>query len=384
MRENHLDIVDFIRSVFKTNEFIALHAPQFFGNEKKYLNDCIDSTYVSSVGQYVDLFEKMVAEYTGSKYAIATVNGTAALHLALILAGVKTGDEVITQPLSFVATCNVINYCGASPVFIDVDRDTFGLSPVRLAAFLKQHTLQKKEGCYNKTTNKKISAVVPMHTFGHPCKVDEIAAICKEHHIVLIEDAAESLGSFYKNKHTGTFGKLSAISFNGNKTITSGGGGMILTDDEVLAQKAKHLTTTAKIPHLYEYVHDQIGYNYRLPNLNAALGCAQMENLSNILKNKRELADQYKHFFYENVVTFFEEAEDSISNYWLNAIILDDKADRSNFLKISNDAGVMTRPVWRLLNKSDMFKNAQCGDLSNALWLEERVVNIPSSPSYLY
>lgn len=379
MNENHLEIVDFIRSTFNTKAFIPLHEPCFFANEKKYLNDCIDSTFVSSVGQYVDLFEKKVAEYTGSKYAIATVNGTAALHMAILLAGVKANDEVITQPLSFVATCNAIKYCGATPIFIDVDKDTFGMSAESLRVFLKQQTRQKNDGCYNKKTGKKIAAVVPMHTFGHPCKIDEIAVICKQYHIALVEDAAESLGSFYKNKHTGTFGKVSAISFNGNKVITCGGGGMILTDDSELAQKAKHLTTTAKIPHLYEYDHDQVGYNYRLPNLNAALGCAQMENLPLILKNKRDLANQYKQFFKEAAVRFFEENEGSKSNYWLNAITLTDKTDRSIFLKISNEAGVMTRPVWRLLNKLDMFKDAQCADLSHAIWLEERVVNLPSS-----
>jgi perosamine synthetase len=358
--------------------FIPLHEPVFFGNEKKYLNECIDSTFVSSVGKFVDHFEEMVAEYTGSKYAIATVNGTAALHIALKLAGTDEQSEVITQPLTFIATCNAISYCNATPVFVDVDRDTMGLSPQSLLSFLQAETIQKESICYNKTTGKKITAVVPMHTFGHPCRIDEIAAICKEYNITLVEDAAESLGSYYKGRHTGTFGKMAAFSFNGNKTITTGGGGMIVTDDEALAKHAKHITTTAKIPHPYEYIHDEIGYNYRLPNLNAALGCAQMETLDTILKYKRELAERYKDFFTKEEISFVEEAEAATANYWLNAIILNDKTQRDLFLKESNDSGVMTRPIWRLMNRLDMFRSCQSTDLSNALWLEERVVNIPS------
>jgi perosamine synthetase len=320
----------------------------------------------------------MMVEYTGAKYAIATVNGTAALHIALKLAGTDEQSEVITQPLTFIATCNAISYCNATPVFVDVDRDTMGLSPQSLLAFLETETIQKESICYNKTTGKKITAVVPMHTFGHPCRIDEIAAICKEYNITLVEDAAESLGSYYKGRHTGTFGKMAAFSFNGNKTITTGGGGMIVTDDEALAKHAKHITTTAKIPHPYEYIHDEIGYNYRLPNLNAALGCAQMETLDTILKYKRELAERYKDFFTKEEISFVEEAEAATANYWLNAIILNDKTQRDLFLKESNDSGVMTRPIWRLMNRLDMFRSCQSTDLSNALWLEERVVNIPS------
>ncbi len=370
--------VQFIQKVYNTNEFLPLHEPVFFGNEKKYLNECIDSTFVSSVGKFVDQFEEMMAEYAGAKYAVATVNGTAALHIALKLVGTDEESEVITQPLTFIATCNAISYCNATPVFVDVDKDTMGLSPKSLLSFLQTQTIQKDSACYNKTTGKKITAVVPMHTFGHPCKIDEIVAICDEYNIALVEDAAESLGSYYKGKHTGTFGKLAAFSFNGNKTITTGGGGMIITDDEALAKHAKHLTTTAKVPHPYEYIHDEVGYNYRLPNLNAALGCAQMEILDTILKNKRDLADEYSSFFTTTNIDFARELKGSKVNYWLNAIILKDKEQRDLFLKETNNSGVMTRPIWALMNKLEMFKACQSTDLPNALWLEERVVNIPS------
>ena len=370
--------VEFIQEAYDTKEFLPLHEPVFFGNEKKYLNECIDSTFVSSVGKFVDQFEQMMAEYTGAKYAIATVNGTAALHIALKLVGTDENSEVITQPLTFIATCNAISYCNAKPIFVDVDKDTMGLSPQSLKSFLETETIQKDGICYNKTTGKKITAVVPMHTFGHPCRIDEIATICNEYNIALVEDAAESLGSYYKGQHTGTFGKLAAFSFNGNKTITTGGGGMIITNDEALAKHAKHLTTTAKVPHPYEYIHDEIGYNYRLPNLNAALGCAQMETLHTILKNKRELASQYIDFFAKQNIDFAAEQHETKVNYWLNAIVLKDKDERDLFLKETNDKGVMTRPIWALMNKLDMFKESQNTDLSNALWLEERVVNIPS------
>lgn len=370
--------IDFIQKTYHTKAFLPLHEPVFFGNEKKYLAECIDSTFVSSVGKFVDQFEQMVAAYTGANYAIATVNGTAALHIALKLVGTDENCEVITQPLTFVATCNAISYCNANPIFVDVDRNTMGLSPESLKTFLARETIQKNGACYNKTTGKKITAVVPMHTFGHPCKIDEIATICDAYNIALVEDAAESLGSYYKDQHTGTFGKLAAFSFNGNKTITTGGGGMIITDDEALAKHAKHLTTTAKVPHPYKYIHDEIGYNYRLPNLNAALGCAQMETLDVILKNKRDLAEQYIDFFATQKLDFIEELEDSKTNYWLNAVLLKDKEERDLFLKETNENGVMTRPIWALMNKLDMFKVCQSADLSNALWLEERVVNIPS------
>ena len=372
------EAVAFIRSQYKTDAVIPLHEPKFFGNEKAYLNECIDSTFVSSVGAFVDRFESMTAEYTGAKYAIATVNGTAALHVALKLVGTDNNSEVITQPLTFIATCNAISYCGATPVFVDVDRDTLGLSPKSLLSFLEENSEQKDGKCYNKTTGRCITAVVPMHTFGHPCRIEEIAVICEQHNIALVEDAAESLGSYCNGRHTGTFGKISAFSFNGNKTITTGGGGMIITDDEALAARAKHITTTAKVPHAFEYVHDEIGYNYRLPNLNAALGCAQMETLPTILDDKRALAQAYSSFFNAHGAAFVTETDNTQSNYWLNAIICSDKEEREQFLKHTNDNGIMTRPVWRLMNRLEMFKDAQCTDLSNAQWLEERIVNIPS------
>ena len=372
-------IVQFIKKTFKTNEFIPLHEPRFVGNEKKYLNECIDSTFVSSVGKYVDRFEKEFASFVGAKYAIATVNGTAALHISLILANVKRDDEVITQPLTFIATCNAISYIGAKPVFVDVDLDTMGLSPESLKSFLEVNCEIINNQCINKTTKKIIKACVPMHTFGHPCKIEEIKEICDKWNITLVEDAAESLGSFYKDKHTGTFGKVGAFSFNGNKIITSGGGGVIVTDDEQIAIRAKHITTTAKIPHPYEYVHDEIAYNYRLPNINAALLVAQMENLDRFLESKRELASTYEEFFKTSNIDFIKEPKDSKSNYWLQAILLNDLKQRDEFLEFTNKNGVMTRPIWRLMNELEMFKACQCANLINAKYLEQRVVNIPSS-----
>lgn len=372
-------IVDFIKETFKTQEFIPLHEPRFIGNEKKYLNDCIDSTFVSSVGKYVDTFEKEFAKTVGSKFAIATVNGTAALHISLLLSGVKRDDEVITQPLTFIATSNAISYIGAKPIFLDVDLDTMGLSPKSLKNFLETNCEVKDNICINKTTGKTIKACVPMHTFGHPCKIEEIKEICDIWNIILVEDAAESLGSFYKNKHTGTFGKIGAFSFNGNKIITSGGGGVIVTDDEGLAKRAKHITTTAKIPHPYEYVHDEIGYNYRLPNINAALLVAQLEQLEKFLVSKRELAKIYDEFFSLNNIKFIKESENSKSNYWLQAVLLNDINQRNEFLEFTNKNGVMTRSIWKLMNELEMFKDCQKDDLKNAKYLEERVVNIPSS-----
>jgi len=372
-------VVDFIRSVYKTDSFIPLHEPRFLGNEKEYLNECIDSTFVSSVGKFVDEFEKKIASYTGAKYAVATNNGTSALHISLLISGVESGDEVITQSLTFVATCNAISYCNTVPIFIDVDKDTMGMSPVALEAFLKENAIIKDQQCVNKSTGNIIKACVPMHTFGHPCRIDEIQRICKEWHIILVEDSAESLGSFYNNQHTGTFGELGVISFNGNKIITSGGGGCILTNSEELAKKAKHITTTAKEPHKWEYTHDLVGYNYRMPNLNAALIVAQLEQLEGFLKSKRFLAKSYEDFFNDGNIQFVSEPENSKSNYWLNSIILKDKIQRNLFLDETNSQSVMTRPIWTLMNKLPMFKEAQCGDLTNAEWLEERVVNLPSS-----
>lgn len=378
--ERFTKIVNFIRKTFNQPEgFIPLHAPVFQGNEKKYLAECIDSTYVSSVGKFVDQFEEEMARYTGAKKAVVCVNGTNALHLALLLAGVKRNDEVITQPLTFIATANAISYCGANPVFVDVDKNTLGLSPTALKDFLDENGSVENNGCYNKITRNKIAAVVPMHTFGHPCRIDEIAEICNKYNIQLVEDAAESLGSFYKGKHTGTFGNIGVLSFNGNKIITTGGGGMLLFNDEKLAQKAKHLTTQAKVPHQWEFIHDDIGYNYRMPNINAALGVAQLEQIDKFLNAKYNLANQYKTFFNVTEIQFVEEPENSKSNYWLNAILLNERSERNFFLEYTNKNAIMTRPVWELMNRLPIFRNAQCGDLNNAEWIADRLVNIPSS-----
>ena len=374
------NVVDFIQETYQTKEFLPLHEPQFIGNEKKYINDAIDSTFVSSVGKYVTEFEVMMAKFVGAKYAVATSNGTSALHIGLKLVGVDENTEVITQPLTFIATVNAIAYCNAKPIFVDVDRDTLGLSSEKLEIFLETSTFMNKHNeCINKKTNKVIKVCVPMHTFGHACKIDEIVAICDKYNIEVVEDAAESLGSSYKGQHTGTFGKVGIFSFNGNKVITTGGGGMIVTDDEALAKRAKHITTTAKVPHPYEYIHDEVGYNYRLTNLAAALGVAQMESLELFIEKQRDLASKYEEFFKELEIEFIKEPKDSTSNYWLNAVILKDRETRDEFLKYTNDNGVMTRSIWRLMNKLEMFKDAQCGDLSNAEWLEDRVVNISSS-----
>jgi perosamine synthetase len=398
--EKFQNIIDFIRELYKTpKDFIPLHAPVFMGNEKKYLNECIDSTFVSSVGKFVDRFEEMVAAYTGAKKAIVTVNGTNALHLALLSVGVTPDSEVITQPLTFIATANAIAYTGAKPVFVDVDLDTMGLSPKSLRTWLIDSTIQQinkstnQLETINQSTNRRISAIVPMHTFGHPCRIDEIAAICEEYNIPLVEDAAESLGSFYKGKHTGNYGKIGVLSFNGNKTITTGGGGMLLTNDEELGKHLKHITTQAKIPHPWEYAHDFIGYNYRMPNLNAALGVAQMEKIDEILASKRKIAEAYTNFFNNSLpyapslnrpiapshIQYITEPQNSISNYWLNALLLPNRHERDEFLKFTNENGVMTRPIWQLMNKLEMFMDSQCGDLSNSEWLEDRIVNVPSS-----
>ena len=373
------EFINFVRDIYGTKKKISLHEPKFIGNEKKYLNQCIDTNFVSSIGKFVDKFEKKIAKYTGVKHAIATNNGTSALHISLILAGVEQDDEVITQPLNFVSSCNAISYCKARPIFIDVDRATMGMSPSALRSFLEKNTIIVNKKCINKKTKKIIKACIPMHSYGHPCHIDEIKKLLKKYYIFLIEDAAESLGSFYKNKHTGTFGKLGVISFNGNKIITAGGGGCIITNDKTLANKAKHLTTTAKVTHKWDFNHDMVGYNYRMPNINAALLVAQLEKLNDFIKNKRNLANKYKVFFKKTDYNFFKEPKNCKSNYWLNSIILKNKTERDQFLKKTNSNGIMTRPIWILMNKLPMFKNAQCVELKNSHWLEERVVNIPSS-----
>lgn len=373
-------VTDFIKTLYPNMDFIPLHAPVFRGNEKKYLAECIDSTFVSYVGRFVAEFENETAKFTGSKYAVAIANGTLALHTALILADVKRDDEVICPALTFVATANAISYCGAVPLFCDSETDTMGLNVDVLEDYLQKNTFINDKGeCINKMTNRRIKACVPMHTFGHPVKIDLLATLCSKYNIVLIEDAAESLGSFYKGKHTGTFGKMGILSYNGNKTITTGGGGMILTDDENIAKRAKHITTTAKIPHAWEFAHDEIGYNYRLTNVGAAIGVAQMEKLDEYLANKRETAQLYAEFFKAKGMHFFTEQKDCKANYWLNCLVLKDRQEREEFLKYTNGNGVMTRPIWTLMNKLPMFVNSPKTSLDGAQWLEDRVVNIPSS-----
>lgn len=372
-------LVQFIREQYRSDDFIPLHAPVFAGHERDYVTDTIESTFVSSVGAFVDRFERDMAAYTCSPRAVATVNGTAALHISLKLAGVLPGELVVTQPLTFVATCNAIAYCSAEPLFIDVDRHTLGLSPTALDAWLTEHAEVGDDGlCRTRSDGKVIRACVPMHTFGHPADLDGLVSVCARWQIVLVEDAAESLGSFYKGRHTGTFGALGTLSFNGNKIITTGGGGMILAN-EALGTHAKHLTTTAKKPHPYEYVHDEVGYNYRLPNLNAALGCAQLEQLEAFIANKRELAARYAEHFQGSDLKFFTEPADCRSNYWLNAVICEGHEQRDALLKATNDRGVMSRPIWALMNHLPIYAHCRKGELSNAEWLEARVVNLPSS-----
>jgi len=374
------ELISLVRSYYDIPEaFIPLHEPRFVGNDRKYVMDAIDSTFVSSVGKYVDRFEEMVRDYTGAKYAIATTNGTSALHMSLILAGVKKDELVITQALSFIATCNAINYLHAEPVFVDIDLNTLGLSCDALEEFLKNECEIKGADCYHKKSGKRIGAVVPMHTFGHPVEIDRMVEICARYNVPLVEDAAESIGSKYKNQHTGTFGLLGAFSYNGNKTITCGGGGVIITNDEKLAKLGKHLTTQAKVPHQWDFVHDQIGYNYRLPNLNAALACAQMEMLDEFIAKKRELAATYIDFFANTDLQFIKEHKDAYANYWLNCILVKDREERDEFLKFTNDHKMMTRPAWALMNKLEMFKDCYQDHLSNSNYIEDRLINISSS-----
>lgn len=373
------DICKFITSLYKNKSIIPLHEPVFPGNEKKYTLDCIESTFVSSVGKYVDRIEEMAKDYTGAEYAIATVNGTSALHTSLRLIDVKKNDLVITQALTFVATANAISYIGAEPVFLDVDLDTMGLSPDAVENYLSEFGELREDGyTYHKTTGQRISACVPMHTFGHSVKIEKLVKICDNYNISVIEDSAESLGSFYKGKHTGIFGKIGILSFNGNKIATCGGGGMIITNDETIGSFGKHITTTAKKPHKWEYEHDVTGYNYRMPNINAALGCAQLEKMDMFLKVKREIADKYYNFCSKKGINFHTEPENCSSNYWLNAVILASRDERNSFLKYSNEKGIMTRPIWKLMTELDMYKNCLHDTLENSKWLEARVVNLPS------
>lgn len=377
--DNIQNMVSFVREHFNSDQFIPLHEPRFRGNEKKYLTETIDSTFVSSVGAFVDQFEIMMQDITGAAKSVAVVNGTASLQVALRLAGVKKDEEVITQALTFIATANAIVYNNAVPVFVDVDLDTMGLSPNALEDFLEEFGELREDGCYNKSTGRRIAACMPMHTFGFPVHLDEIVTICNKWQIPLVEDAAESLGSYYKGKHTGTIGLISGFSFNGNKIVTSGGGGAIITNDIELGIQAKYLTTTAKRPHPYEFFHDELGYNFRMPNLNAALACAQLESLNGFLEDKRILANKYAAFFNGSGIKFRQETADTKANYWLMCVELNNKAERDEFLKTTNNQGVMTRPIWNLMYRLPMYAHCQRDAQTNAEFLVERIVNIPSS-----
>lgn len=372
------DLIDLVRSIYGEG-FVPLHRPVFAGTEREDLVACIDSNFVSSVGAQVVEMEQRVAAFAGAAHGVAVVNGTNALQVALRLVGVERDCEVITQALTFVATCNAMAYLGARPVFVDVDRSTLGLSPDALSRFLEATGVRRDGQCYNRESGRRIAACQPMHTFGHPARIDEISEICGDWGIPLVEDAAESLGSYYRGQHTGTFGRVGVFSFNGNKIVTTGGGGMIVTDDAALAAQAKHLTTTAKVDHPYEYVHDQLGYNFRMPNLNATLGCAQMEQLPGFLATKREIAGRYAEFCAEHGLEFVHEPEHARSNYWLNAIVLENRKARDAFLQATNDQGIMTRPIWRLMNELPMYADCQRDGLEVSKWLEDRVVNLPSS-----
>ncbi|WP_162047394.1 LegC family aminotransferase [Vibrio taketomensis] len=373
-------IVEFVRDTYQTNDFIPLHAPTFDGNEKAYVMETIDSTFVSSVGKFVDEFEHKMEVFTGTAKAVATVNGTAALHAALYMAGVERGDFVITQALTFVATCNALYHMGAEPIFVDVSPMSLGLCPKALEHYLEEHAEITEQGCFHKGRKQRIKAVVPMHTFGHPVELDELIAVCHKWKLVLVEDAAESLGSFYKGQHTGTLGEFGAVSFNGNKIITTGGGGMVLCRDLEDGKRTKHVTTTAKVPHPFEFYHDQAGFNYRMPNLNAALGCAQMEVMRSYLAQKRVLAAHYEQFFAGSDVRFVTEPSYAQSNYWLNAVVCPDSEMRDALLSGTNEAGVMTRPIWKLMHRLPMFENAIRGDLTHSEFFEAHLINLPSTP----
>lgn len=373
------ETINFIRSLYPNKAVVGLHEPIFSENERKYVLDAINSTFVSSVGSYVAQFEKNFSVYTKAPYSIVTSNGTSAIHTALWLLGIQPNDEVITQALTFVATANAIKHCFAHPIFVDSDSKNLGMSLESLQIFLETHCVVEGNVCRNKTTKRIIKACVPMHVFGHPVRIDEIVALCDHYKIPVIEDAAESLGSLYKSQHTGLYGKIGIFSFNGNKIVTSGGGGMIITSDKELGLRAKHITTTAKVPHKWHFYHDEVGFNYRMPNLNAALACAQLERVEEFVLNKRETAKSYSEYFDKKGIRFLTEPENARSNYWLNAIFLDNIQQRDQFLEEANANNVICRPVWKLMNELPAFKDCQTTDLSQARFIAERLVNIPSS-----
>jgi aminotransferase in exopolysaccharide biosynthesis len=372
-------ITEFIKALYPGLDPVPLHAPVFRGNEKKYLNDCIDTTFVSYVGRYVSRFEEMIASFLGVQHAVAVVNGTVALQVVLQLAGIRPGDEVLTQALTFVASANAIHHAGGSPLFIDSDRSHLGMDPDALEDFLKAHADRRTNGeVFDRVSGRRIGACVPVHVFGHPARIGEIVEICGRWGIPVVEDAAESIGSTWQGRHMGTFGTMGVLSFNGNKTVTTGGGGMIVTNDPGLAGRARHLTTTAKVAHPWEFFHDEAGYNFRLTNVNAAIGCAQMEQIAGFLEQKRRLAGLYGAFFAELGMKFITEPPGCRSNYWLNTIVFDNRAERDAFLKYSNENRVMARPAWTLMNKLPMYASCRSTGLDNAQWLEDRLVNLPS------
>jgi perosamine synthetase len=374
-------ILDAIREVVGAGS-VALHEPYFGGNEWTYLKECVDSTFVSSVGPFVERFEAQLAEFTGAKHAVAVVNGTAALHVALRLAGVEANDEVLVPALSFIATANAVAYCQAVPHFVDSEERTLGVDPHALREYLASVSEQRGKLCVNRHTGRIIRALVPMHVFGHPVDVEGLACVSRDFHLLMIEDAAESIGSLYHGVHTGTLGLMGTLSFNGNKTITTGGGGAILTHDAEVARRAKHLTTTAKVPHRWEYRHDELGYNYRLPNLNAALGCAQLEQLPHLLEAQRRLYERYaQSFAHIRGARILSEPAGCRSNYWLQALLLDESraGERDAILGATNDAAVMTRPVWSLNHRASAFRASPRMPLTVAESLERRLVNLPSS-----
>lgn len=377
--------MEFVKDVKRLygKDFVPLHEPTFKGNEVKYITDCINTGWVSSVGSYVSSFEEHLAKLVGVKRAVAVVNGTAALQIALKVAGVEVNDEVLIPSLTFIATANAVSYLHAVPHFVDISEETLGVDPVRLEEYLVKNAVLRNGELFNKITNRRIKALVPMHTFGHPCEMDELVALCEKFKLLLVEDAAESLGSYYKGKHTGSFGKVNAMSFNGNKIVTTGGGGAILTDDEELADYAKHLTTTAKVPHRWEYVHDEIGYNYRMPNINAALGCAQLEKIDEYIEKKRHLTNFYEKQISDlKGVRLFTEPSNSNSNYWLQTLILDETMDRDKVLTFLNDNGVMSRPVWLPIHLTEMYKTSPKMDLVITQSMSSRILNIPSTPIF--
>jgi perosamine synthetase len=377
------EVVELIRTVTGTAP-TALHEPEFDGNEWNYVKECIDTNFVSSVGKYVDKFERDLEEYTGSRHAIAVTNGTSALHISLLLAGVEPGDEVLVPALTFVATANAVVYCGAEPHFVDSDEDSLGIDCMKLRSYLRSTTTVNSGECRNRKSGRVIRAIVPMHTFGHPSSIEELLDVCSEFGITMVEDAAESLGSFFKQKHTGTFGLLGTLSFNGNKIITTGGGGAILTADSELARKAKHLTTTAKVPHKWRYTHNQIGYNYRLPNINAALGCAQLENIEKKVQRKRELYELYKKAFATTSgITVFQENPDCRSNYWLQTLLLDSQKSyaREQILRLADEVELQLRPAWELISGFPHFEKFQKMELDCSENLSRRILNVPSSPA---